>query len=478
MPLDLRRRVGRLLGRLANALGRAQRPTRLTMTMHADVARAVRLAAASSLEVAGVLVVGVSETQGEIRLLVREFHLVTSYELQSSTELRLAPPAYMPALARAAKLGAAAVFLHSHPTTTPTVSNRDEIVDGQLRSVFQIRTGSSLYGSVIVRIEDGILSFTGRLWREDRQLGAVTLLREFGERFWFTSSLDAPESLPAPPAFDRQVIAFGEAIQSLLRGLHIGIVGAGGTGSAIGEQLIRSGVGQLTVVDYQELEDTNVTRVYGSMMRQVRSRKVDVLAGNAKRIGVGTIVNRIPSMVDRRALEALQGCDVIFACTDDHTGRFDVSRLAYWCLIPVFDLGAQLDPVASSQQGIYSRVDVEMPGTPCPQCTGLADPNQLLAEGLPEDERLEREREGYLPGQRNRDPAVIAFTTLAASLGFAELLLRLTGLSVGSPSRLMLNVHDRRLGVSTMPHMGHWCSDPATWGAIRDGQRYLGTVWP
>jgi molybdopterin/thiamine biosynthesis adenylyltransferase len=451
---------------------------RVTMTMHAAVARAVREAVASELEVAGVLIVSVSETPSEIRLLVREFHPAASYEHQSPTELRLSPSAYMPALARAHRLGASALFLHTHPTAAPTASSRDDLVDEQLRSVFQIRTRSSLYGSMVVRLVDGTLGFSGRAWRGEDRLGPIVLLREIGDRFVFTSALDAPAPLPSPAAFNRQVLAFGEAIQELLQHLHVGVVGAGGTGSAIGEQLIRSGVGRVTVVDDQALEDTNVTRVYGSAMSQVGMAKVAVFEANARRIGLDTKITTLRRKVDRTALEALQGCDVIFACTDDHSGRFDVARLAYWCLIPVFDLGAQFDPVDSPQQGIYSRVDIMMPGTPCPQCTGLSDPEVMLAEGLPEDERAERIREGYLPGQGNRDPAVIAFTTIAACLGLGELFVRFTGLGSGSPSRLLLYVHERKLKRIAMPIKGHWCSDPLTWGAVSEGKRYLGSVWP
>lgn len=448
------------------------------MTMHADVAAAVRAAASSDLEIAGVLVVGVSETPGEVRLLVREFHPAASYEHQSPTELRLAPSAYMPALARAHRLGASALFLHSHPTAAPIASDRDDVVDEQLRSVFQIRTRSAIYGSMVVRLIDGNLAFTGRAWRDKQPLGPVVLLRQLGERFVFTSAVDAPAPLPSPAAFDRQVRAFGEAIQQLLPQLHVGVVGAGGTGSAVGEQLDRSGVGHVTVVDDQPLEDTNVTRVYGSAMTQVGDDKVDVFEANAERIGLGTRITKLCRKVDRTALEALEACDVIFVCTDDHAGRFDVARLAYWCLIPVFDLGAQFDPVDSPQQGIYSRVDVMMPGTPCPHCSGLSDPDVMLAEGLPDEERAERIREGYLPGQRNRDPAVVAFTTMAASLAFGELLVRLTGLGKGSPSRLMFYAHERRLGRVSMPLKEHWCSNQLTWGAVRDGKRYLGSVWP
>lgn len=451
---------------------------RITMTMHADVAGSVREAVASDLEIAGVLIVGASETPGETRLLVREFHPANSYELQTPTELRLAPSAYMPALARAHRLGASALFLHSHPAAEPSASPRDHVVDDQLRSVFQIRTRSTLYGSMVVRIVNGEIEFTGRLWRGEELIGSLVLLRELGERFVFTSALDAPTPLPAPAVFNRQVLAFGEAVQQLLRQLHIGVVGAGGTGSAIGEQITRSGVGHVTVVDDQPLEDTNVTRVYGSTMSLAGIDKVDVFELHAERIGLGTKVTKLRRKVDRTALEALQACDVIFVCTDDHSGRFDVARLAYWCLIPVFDLGAQFDPVTAPQQGIYSRVDVMMPGTPCPQCTGLSDPDVMLAEGLPEQERAERVREGYLPGQANRDPAVIAFTTLAAALGFGELLVRLAGLGSASPSRLLFYVHERRLGRVSMPLQDHWCSRPMTWGAVRDSKRFLGGVWP
>jgi proteasome lid subunit RPN8/RPN11 len=450
---------------------------RLTMAIHADAARLLRTLAASDLEIAGVLSVSVSETPGEIRFLVRDFEEVAGYELQTATELRITPSAYMPAVTRAANAGASAFFVHSHPGADPDQSPKDDRVDELIRSVFQIRTNTDFYGSLVVRLENGNLSFTGRAWRGEAFLGAVVLLREFGDRFWFTSSVDAPAPLPVPVVFDRQVLAFGDGVQQLLASLHVGIVGGGGTGSPLCEQLIRAGIGELTVVDYQQLEDTNVTRVYGSSLNQVGDDKVKVVDDNAERIGLGTIVHPIKSKVDRAALEKLQACDVIFNCTDDHTGRFDVSKLAYWCLIPVFDLGAQFDPVDSAQQGIYCRVDLFMPGLPCPLCTGQVDPAQLRAEGLPPEERTELEREGYLRGQHNADPAVIAFTTMSAALAFSELLLRLTGLNASSPSRLLFYIRDRRLATSTWPLADHWCSEPRTWGAIRntDG-RYLGAI--
>jgi molybdopterin/thiamine biosynthesis adenylyltransferase len=354
-------------------------------------------------------------------------------------------------------------------------------VDEQLRSVFQARTDSPFYGSVVVRLRDGELSFSGLLWRDDEVLGPITLLREFGQRFTFISSIDAPEPLPAPSVFNRQVIAFGGAVQALLRDLHIGVVGAGGTGSAVAEVLIRSGVGRVTVVDYQTLERTNVTRVYGSSLRQVGRRKVDVVVDNARRIGLRTRIDPIGRKLDLAALQSLQACDLIFSCTDDHAGRLDVARLAYWCLVPVIDMAVKLDAVTDPHQGIYCRVDVQLPGEPCVQCAEVVDPDAMRAEGLSDAERGELEREGYLPGQANRDPAVIVYTSLVANLAMSELLVRLTGIGPDdSPGRLMFYGHLRHLGLSQAPPDPlHWCARPSTWGAAWDERGfYLGRVWP
>ena len=48
------------------------------------------------------------------------------------------------------------------------------------------------------------------------------------------------ETAPPPDQFDRNIRAFGGEIQRVLGDLHIAVVGCGGTGSAVTEQLVRS----------------------------------------------------------------------------------------------------------------------------------------------------------------------------------------------------------------------------------------------
>ena len=77
--------------------------------------------------------------------------------------------------------------------------------------------------------------------------------------------------------------------------LRVGVVGCGGTGSAVLEQLTRLGVGSLTFADDDVVTPTNVTRIYGSTLDDVDRPKVDVLRDHLARIGLGTELSPSPA---------------------------------------------------------------------------------------------------------------------------------------------------------------------------------------
>ena len=99
---------------------------RITLTAHDQVSDALRDAASRSLETAGVLLVGVSETSDELRLLAREYHPAPAeaYLGRTADSPELAPAAYMRALARAEAIGAIALFVHTHPGTADVIEAR------------------------------------------------------------------------------------------------------------------------------------------------------------------------------------------------------------------------------------------------------------------------------------------------------------------------------------------------------------------
>jgi molybdopterin/thiamine biosynthesis adenylyltransferase len=282
-------------------------------------------------------------------------------------------------------------------------------------------------------------------------------------------------------AFDRQIRAFGSDGQRLLAQLRVGVVGAGGTGSAVCEQLIRLGIGELLVIDPDVINDdgSNVTRVYGSTMNDIGMPKVDLVARAAKEIGLGTKVSPVQGSInDEATARLLTDCDVVFGCTDDNRGRMTLSRLAVWYLIPVIDMGVKLTSSHGTLTGIEGRVTIIGPETGCLQCRGRINPRALQAEVLQPAERAARVTEGYAVGLAERDPAVVAFTTSVASQAVSEFLARTFSLD-GEPSstELLMRFHRRDIRRNTRAGMpGHWCTNPSNVGA-GDAIPLLEAMW-
>jgi len=58
---------------------------------------------------------------------------------------------------------------------------------------------------------------------------------------------------------------------------HVGVVGLGGVGSWAAEALARSGVGTLTLIDYDDICESNINRQIHSMSGSVGRQKIDVM---------------------------------------------------------------------------------------------------------------------------------------------------------------------------------------------------------
>lgn len=284
-----------------------------------------------------------------------------------------------------------------------------------------------------------------------------------------------------PAIFDRQIRAFGADGQRQLKALRVGIVGVGGTGSAVFEQLVRLGVGEILIIDPDAINDdgSNVTRVYGSTMADIGQPKVDLADRNASRIGLGTQVLAIKGTInDEATARLLTDCDVVFGCTDDNRGRVTLGRLATWYLIPVIDMGVKLTSTHGTLRGIEGRITVIEPGNGCLQCRGRIDAAALQAEVFNPDERQRRVEEGYAAGLDEHDPAVIAFTNGVAAHAVSELLHRVLALDETPPSaELLIRFHQRDIRRNTRTGQpGHWCMDPANLGA-GDTVPFLGATW-
>ncbi len=450
------------------------------------VVEEIRSIANLSTETAGVMLAGIAEApNGDIRLLARHIRWVdeAAYTRREWDGLSIRSEGYVPALAEAETLGATCLWVHTHPGEDglPQPSHHDRRVDREIEDLFRIRSGSAYYGALIFSPRPSGLAFTGHLQREGGPSLKIERMWQVGDRWHLTRAFDS--ALPQlSPIFDRNVRAFGTAVQQTLGDLRVGIVGCGGTGSAVAEQLVRLGVRHLVLIDPDELTDSNLTRVYGTTVNDVGQPKVHVLAHYLHGIAPDLKCDPVQAMVTLEATARhLIGCDLVFGCTDDNAGRLVLSRLATYLLTPVIDSGVLLSSNAEEElTGIDGRITTLCPGQACLVCRGRIDLARAGAELLTPEERVRREDEGYAPALARTEPAVVAFTTMVGATAVSELLERLIGYGPSPrPSEVLLRCHEREISTNiAFPRERHYCHSSSKKLGAGMTQPFLEQTWP
>jgi hypothetical protein len=445
-----------------------------------DIAKVSR----NTLEFAGVLLARRIEAGAEVRLLGRSMHWVpqAAYIEQSPNHMLIRSEGYVAALSAAEADGAIPIWFHTHPgeAGAPLPSKYDRQVDREIADLFQLRSGSGVYGTLIASPRGESFAFSGELTPEAGPTTMIERVWLVGDRWRLIQSFAHRASAPNA-IFDRNVRAFGSNIQGVLGDLRIAIVGAGGTGSAVAEQLVRLGVRHLLLVDNDTLSASNVTRVYGSTPKSVGQPKVDVLRDHLTRIAPDLVCSTIQGMATVKSIaKTLRSVDLVFGCTDDNAGRLVLSRVSTFLLTPVIDVGVLLTSDRSGMlTGIDGRITTLVPGAACLVCRNRVDMARAAAEMRTPEERKRLADEGYAPALGQVEPAVVAFTTAVAAAAVNELLDRLIGYGPPErPTETLLRLHEREISTNrAMPRDGHYCH-PAQgrWGA-GDVKPFLGQLW-
>lgn len=457
----------------------------VTVTMTDEVYDELLSMATEPLEAAAVLLghlVDTSEQSSRVVVTTVRHVPDDAYRVRGERELEITSEGYMHALAEANATNALAIWVHTHPGNGAVVrpSRHDDVVNADLQDVFALRSHPERYAWMVLGCTNGRLTFTGALQAGAADEARFTRLNVVGTGFRRISAQDDADTGALPELFDRNIRALGFDVQKVISDLTVAVVGVGGTGSAVVEQLVRLGVRRLMMIDPDTLSLSNITRVYGSTPHDVGRPKVDVIARHLMRIAPDLHVRPVQGTITtERVARELLGADVVFGCTDDNAGRLRLSRLPYYYGIPVIDCGVLLNSDADDViDGIFGRVTTIHPGSACLVCRDRVDLAMAEAELRPPEEQQRLEREDYAPALPGVEPALVTFTTMTASWAVSELLERLIGYGEQpAPSELLLRVHDRKVSVnSDHPADGHYCH-PATTLAY-DEDMFLGMNWP
>ena len=128
--------------------------------------------------------------------------------------------------------------------------------------------------------------------------------------------------------FDRFVTLIGEGKLSTLQKSHVLVVGLGGVGGHVVETLVRSGIGELTIVDCDTFELSNLNRQILATHSTIGKSKVDVCELRCRDINPKIKVHKkCEKFSSLTKLDFSKFCYVVDA-VDDVEAKFEIIKRA------------------------------------------------------------------------------------------------------------------------------------------------------
>lgn len=127
------------------------------------------------------------------------------------------------------------------------------------------------------------------------------------------------------------------------------IIGIGGVGSWVAESLARTGIGQLTLVDLDDLCVTNINRQSHALISTVGKFKVDVMKERIEQINPDCHVSTHHCFISAKSLESIfsESYDFIIDACDDFTNKallIDHCYRRHLPLVVMGGAGGKMDP--------------------------------------------------------------------------------------------------------------------------------------
>lgn len=151
------------------------------------------------------------------------------------------------------------------------------------------------------------------------------------------------------PRFTGIARLYGAEGLTRLQQAHIAVVGIGGVGSWAAEALARTGVGELTLIDLDDICVSNTNRQLHTLTSNIGKAKVDIMAERIKQINPNCIVHSVMDFVTRETMAELihNNLDGVIDCIDSVNPK---AALIAWCkrrkiqIVTTGGAGGQIDP--------------------------------------------------------------------------------------------------------------------------------------
>lgn len=154
---------------------------------------------------------------------------------------------------------------------------------------------------------------------------------------------------------------------------HAVIFGMGGLGSPVAMYLAAAGIGKLTLVDFDKVDDSNLQRQIVHREENIGEPKVESARKNLSAINHFIDISTINKSLDNQEMaELVRSADVVLDCTDNFQSRFELNRVCFT------HKTALVSGAAIRWEGQLTTYDFRNDDSPCYQCLYKNDSGQEL----------------------------------------------------------------------------------------------------
>jgi molybdopterin/thiamine biosynthesis adenylyltransferase len=227
--------------------------------------------------------------------------------------------------------------------------------------------------------------------------------------------------------YSRHLGLFGAEGQRRIAEAKVAIVGLGGLGAHVVQQLAYLGVRDFLLIDGDVVSVSNLNRLIGATEADIAATKVDIAARQIEAVQPGAIAVSEPRHFDPVEHDGLlREREVLFGCLDEDSARLELVRAASGWALPYIDLASDV-----TSEGEYGgRIVFAKDGERCLSCLGELDQHALARAQMGESQ-LSADDAIYGVDRdllAETGPSVVSINGVVASLAVTELLVWLTGL--------------------------------------------------
>lgn len=158
--------------------------------------------------------------------------------------------------------------------------------------------------------------------------------------------------------FDRTKRLLGETAMEQLQQAHVAVFGIGGVGGHAVDALVRSGVGEITIVDSDEVAESNINRQLIATTKTVGRKKVEVMKEHLLEINPEVKVHMYDCffLPETKERFVFGDYDYVIDAVDTVTAKIALVEACQEASVPIVSsmgAGNKLDPTAFEVADIY-----------------------------------------------------------------------------------------------------------------------------